>query len=84
MEFTRQRDHSSASAPQPDCLSCLAPCLSPTAAEANPLGFSSSEQPAGYTSLLPADFGLFHWPEVGIVYHIFLAVPTARQGGVLL
>lgn len=50
--------------------------LSPSSGGEPPV-FSPSAQPAACSSLLPADLGFFHRPEVGIVYHVFLPVPTA-------
>lgn len=39
---------------------------------------------SGPPSLLPADFGFLHGPQVGIVDDVLLPVPAACQGAVLL
>lgn len=44
----------------------------------------SSMQSTCLSSLLPADLGFLHGPEVGIINHVLFSVAAARQGCILL
>lgn len=35
-------------------------------------------------SLLPADLGLLHGPQIRVIDDVLLPIPASRQGGVLL